>query len=777
MVGFATAITVEISTGKGFLEVYNTTTNFGIRGDNTCGCSFGMNRDQESAWLEAQGIDISEDLVAAARRQLAFLAAVDRLRCLYDGPLLDRAICRYKACWLPLLAKHCECGVTDGSLYVPLDCEWIWHCHRLNPVVQYKKDCEETFGRILNNHSVKSSLQGNSKLEMTEKWSRLYPEEPFELDCSSTSSEEILDKYPGAASSISYDLVSAVKRQSSFCYQVSRPSMHDNRFLEAAVNRYKGFLHLIKKNQDRSKKLFCVPTYDIDLIWHSHQLHPASYCNDMIKLLGKVLEHDDTDVDRSKGKKLDVGFSETTNQWEDTYGLRYWRAGTMYRGKFPSQVISHSYFSSHRDVNKTIPYNSQHCIELTHPMVVEVVLLEIVEIKNLPDCQKGDLFVSFSKKKPDVLFYGGTLSIQSESGKKHVASFKCEPTGEMILALTSKLNSKICLSRRASIIGTTSISLQDLMNPDSELSIEKWIELKSHSRTMDTEPVFLWVAMSFTVPVPAPFEFRMFKTHPISTNTCFLPLSGKEMFRSWTCFLDHSGDEVIRLCIRNLKKSKGSNTTASKKKVVGISSLRRQQRLLAECVDNRWSLNDYNFSLVVEKIKGQDGSILEIKGDHQMKLFLGKWLEYESDSLKERNDKELFITLVELSAENPYGKAVALFDMKSSSVEVNEERFVLLGVLLAFILKDIIKGGGENALLILNKEDAEEISKSNVESVKQKSERGSTQIPPWQQYFCFSSYVELYSQVQRCDGRSRKLRLRELRRQFWFTRIIGSGMN
>ncbi|URD80963.1 hypothetical protein MUK42_02034 [Musa troglodytarum] len=678
-----------------------------------------MNKDQASAWLEAQGIDISEDLVAAARRQLAFLLAVDRLRCLYDGPLLDRAICRYKACWLPLLAKHCECGVTDGSLYVPLDCEWIWHCHRLNPV-QYKKDCEETFGRILNNHDVKSSLQGNSKHEMTEKWSRLYPEEPFELDCSSTFSEEILDKYPGAASIISYDLVSAVKRQSSFCYQfnlislkfnasnsggwdmyqlVSRPSMHDNRVLEAAVNRYKGFLHLIKKNQDGSKTLFCVPTYDIDLIWHSHQLHPASYCNDMIKLLGKVLEHDDTDSDRSKGKKLDVGFSETTKQWEDTYGLRYWRAGTMYRGKVPSQV-----------------------------------LLEIVEVKNLPDSQKGDLFVSFSKKKPDMLFYGGTLSIQSESGKKHVASFKCEPTGELILVLMSKLNSKICSSRRASVIGTTSISLQDLMNPDSELSIEKWFELKSHSRTMDTEPVCLWVAVSFTVPVPAPFEFRMFKTHPISTNTCFLPLSGKEMFTSWTSFLDHRGDEVIRLCIRNLKKSEGSNTSASEKKVVGISRLWREQRLLAEYVDNRWSLNDYNFSLVIEKIKGQDGSILEIKGDHQMKLFLGKGLEYEPNSLKERNDKEFFTTLVELSAENPYGKAVALFDMKSSSVEVNEERFVLLGVLLAFLLKDIIKRGKEKTPCSFSTKKMQKRSPvPSVEAVKHNSERGLTQIPPWQQ--------------------------------------------
>lgn len=147
--------------------------------------------------------------------------------------------------------------------------------------------------------------------------------------------------------------------------------MHDGRFLEAAVARYKGFLHLIKTNQDRSLKLFCVPTYDIDLIWHSHQLHPLSYCNDMIKLLGKVLEHDDTDSDRSKGKKLDVGFDKTTNQWEEIYGLRYWRAGTMYRGSCPSPVISSPYLSSHLHVNETIPYKSENCLA-PHLMVIEV---------------------------------------------------------------------------------------------------------------------------------------------------------------------------------------------------------------------------------------------------------------------------------------------------------------------------------------------------------------------------------------------------------------------
>jgi len=41
---------------------------------------------------------------------------------------------RYNACWLPLLAKHSESQIFEGPLVVPLDCEWVWHCHRLNPV-------------------------------------------------------------------------------------------------------------------------------------------------------------------------------------------------------------------------------------------------------------------------------------------------------------------------------------------------------------------------------------------------------------------------------------------------------------------------------------------------------------------------------------------------------------------------------------------------------------------------------------------------------------------
>ena len=53
-----------------------------------------MEREQELEWKEAQRIVINVDLVAAAKRQLKFLAEVDRNRWLYEGPALETAIYR-----------------------------------------------------------------------------------------------------------------------------------------------------------------------------------------------------------------------------------------------------------------------------------------------------------------------------------------------------------------------------------------------------------------------------------------------------------------------------------------------------------------------------------------------------------------------------------------------------------------------------------------------------------------------------------------------------------
>ncbi|MFS7962039.1 putative Glycine-rich domain-containing protein [Helianthus anomalus] len=329
-----------------------------------------MEKCEDLEWVEAQKIVITTDLVTATKRHLKFLKAVHDNGKLYNGCVLERAVFRYKYCWLPLLAKYTSRSkISEWRLVVPLDCEWIWHCDRLNPVsclttnenlvhqyvkttkyqiyattficyhvyVRYMSDCKELFGIILDPCGVViSSVEGPCKKETEALWNAMYPEEPYELDFDDCFPNHTQNRLASSLST-KYDLVSAVERQSSFYYQVSRSFMKDDIFLEGAVERYKGFLHMIRRNIGTKSNKFCVPTYDIDLMWHTHQLHPLSYCDDTMCLLGNVLDHDDTDSDRTKGHKLDSGFSKTTKQWNEMFLSRYWRAGAMYMPPVQSQ--------------------------------------------------------------------------------------------------------------------------------------------------------------------------------------------------------------------------------------------------------------------------------------------------------------------------------------------------------------------------------------------------------------------------------------------------------
>jgi len=92
--------------------------------------------------------------------------------------------------------------------------------------VQYIRDCKKVYGRILNNDNVESSIGAKSKIQSEKVWKELYPEEPFELEYTG-SPETTMDVNSGAIEGISYDLISAVKRQSSFYYQVfKQPLLH-----------------------------------------------------------------------------------------------------------------------------------------------------------------------------------------------------------------------------------------------------------------------------------------------------------------------------------------------------------------------------------------------------------------------------------------------------------------------------------------------------------------------------------------------------------------------
>ncbi|VAH71082.1 unnamed protein product [Triticum turgidum subsp. durum] len=573
-----------------------------------------MDAEQESRWAAAQAIGVGEDLVPAALRHLEFLAAVDRRR--------------YKACWIPLLAKHTDAAVADEPLVVPLDCEWIWHCHRLNPT-QYIKDCKRSYGRILDSKNVKSSIQAKSKDRSEKVWTELYPGEPFELEYTSPSDDSVYVG-DGTAGGISYDLVSAVKRQSSFVYQVGTPNMHDRHFLEDALARYKGFLYLIKMNQEKGMNLFRVPTYDVDLMWHTHQLNSVAYCNDMLCLLGRVLEHDDTDDDRAEGKKLDTGFSGTTEQFENCFGVRYWKAGAMYRGSLPSPVTSVPQIFSGEDDSVFGVGEAEKHLTILETNVVELYL-QIVDIKNLPSAIPGkSVYVWYTKTKPDAFIRdGGRLDISSKTGKSIGAGFQCEPTGEIILTV---MVDQACFgasssSNKPEPLGKVSISLQEVTGHDSKLSFERWFELKTCGAYAGSSPVTLRVAASCTVPRQAPQVLSMVNVKPCSLKACLLPHSIKDQnMSSWTRFVYDCGTELIRLQIREHKAKSGM---ALVRELVGVTKSSKQPLQLAQFTENKWSFNNSNSSITLDLKPSKDGCINELKYDSKLvdeDWFLLPWI-------------------------------------------------------------------------------------------------------------------------------------------------------
>ena len=268
---------------------------------------------------------IGIDLVQAAKNELEFLRQVDEYPNLYKGPVLKNAIRRYEVFWLPLAARE---GYGSRFLAAPLDIAWVWHAHMLAPY-NYGEDCIRTVSTVVD-HVPPGGLQRKDGLEKAKcLWEREYPEEPFEID---------LNKPPIALmayhnSSIPYDLEKACYRQSKFYYQVSLPHYRDDRFLEKAVEGYEHHLQLTKQNP----RVFVVPRYDYDLIWHVHQLHPVNYRRTTTQFFGRLLHHDDTATSRSPGSKLHDSELETKALWKAA-GLQFVKPGAMYRGNPPDAV-------------------------------------------------------------------------------------------------------------------------------------------------------------------------------------------------------------------------------------------------------------------------------------------------------------------------------------------------------------------------------------------------------------------------------------------------------
>lgn len=247
---------------------------------------------------------------------------------------------RYRDLWLPLVNSN-----SDKEMVPPPDVAWLWHCHRLAPF-RYMNYVRGEFGKIVeanppfalqleNEISLESDSNGAAACTR-ELWQERYPTEPFFYALTD-------DGWLGAAGDqhdlAGFDLLSSSERQATFLWQVSGARFEDTCFLQCGVANYLKFLRLRPRAQ--SEGVVLVPTYQIDLMWHTHILSSITLYNyDCEAIIGSRLHHDDSLGDRRIGGLLDRSFRATVRLWESAYKDNYIIPGGMYRGEPPGEYYS-----------------------------------------------------------------------------------------------------------------------------------------------------------------------------------------------------------------------------------------------------------------------------------------------------------------------------------------------------------------------------------------------------------------------------------------------------
>ncbi|KAF7296992.1 hypothetical protein MIND_00931500 [Mycena indigotica] len=123
----------------------------------------------------------------------------------------------------------------------------------------------------------------------------------------------------------SVELVAAVTRQNSFVGKMydlkwTQPgafeTIDEEVVLWHAIARYHAFLDLMSGLPIH----FLVPTLDIDLAWHTHQLRSYDYYYDTKKYVGSFIDHDD----KVEETHLSNSFDTTASAWRSRFfGVQY----------------------------------------------------------------------------------------------------------------------------------------------------------------------------------------------------------------------------------------------------------------------------------------------------------------------------------------------------------------------------------------------------------------------------------------------------------------------
>jgi hypothetical protein len=103
---------------------------------------------------------------------------------------------------------------------------------------------------------------------------------------------KMMSRYWDNSSPFALDLVGAVVRQGEFVEKMHNIDWLHSPALPATMTRlilkYERFVEILDDSANMA-----VPTLDVDLAWHTHQLNPPSYLNYVLSKTRQFIDHDD----------------------------------------------------------------------------------------------------------------------------------------------------------------------------------------------------------------------------------------------------------------------------------------------------------------------------------------------------------------------------------------------------------------------------------------------------------------------------------------------------
>lgn len=129
----------------------------------------------------------------------------------------------------------------------------------------------------------------------------------------------VMSRYWFNSSPFALDLSGAVIRQGSFVEKMHNIDWLHSPALTSTVERlivkYSRFFNIMASNA----KHMAVPTLDVDLAWHTHQLNPAEYHAFSVGATMKYIDHDD----KIEETKLSDAFTWTSKKYAELYSEPY----------------------------------------------------------------------------------------------------------------------------------------------------------------------------------------------------------------------------------------------------------------------------------------------------------------------------------------------------------------------------------------------------------------------------------------------------------------------